>query len=266
MRADNPIHYVPQTVDNAWIAREVDRWRSRRDAVRAELGVRGRVLLTPSRLLAHKGIAQYVAALHRLRARGKNACFTALVAGAGPEEPRLRAAAAELGGAVRWLGQVAYADLPRLRPPMLKPQVLRDCWGRINEDSAGPPVLDRVMQVPQSSCSVASWGASSTRRPADSTRRWMRRSRKCWGPGLIRAARRCRGLRAERCRGCAVARDPPCPVGAASGHVHARARAWAGPRRLRNHCGVRHGGPSAQAVARVLLLERRSVGSRNVSR
>jgi glycosyltransferase involved in cell wall biosynthesis len=140
-----PIHFVPQAVDNDWIAREVDRWRPQREALRAELCVRGRVLLTPSRLLPHKGIAPYLDALRRLRARRPEASFTALVVGAGPEAPRLRAAVSELGGALRLLDQVAYPELPRLlaAADVLVLPSLRDCWGMVVNEAlaAGLPVL-----------------------------------------------------------------------------------------------------------------------------
>jgi glycosyltransferase involved in cell wall biosynthesis len=139
------IHYVPQAVDNAWLAREVDRWRPQRERIRAELGLRGRVLVTPSRLLPHKGIAAYLDALVRLRARRPHAEFTAAIAGSGPEAARLRAAQAELGPTLRALGQVAYQDLPRLlaAADVLVLPSLRDCWGMVVNEAlaAGLPVL-----------------------------------------------------------------------------------------------------------------------------
>jgi glycosyltransferase involved in cell wall biosynthesis len=139
------IHLVPQAVDNAWLAREVDQWRAQREAIRAEFGLRGRVLLTPSRLLPHKGIAAYLEALRRLRARRPHAEFTAAIAGSGPEQARLRAAKAELGDALRPLGQVAYENLPRLlaAADVLVLPSLRDCWGMVVNEAlaAGLPVL-----------------------------------------------------------------------------------------------------------------------------
>jgi glycosyltransferase involved in cell wall biosynthesis len=158
---DSRIHYVPQVVDNTWLAREVDRWRLAREAVRAELGLRGTVLLTPSRLLPHKGVAVYLDALRRLRARRPHAAFTAAFAGSGPEQARVRAAQGELGAALRPLGQVAYADLPRLlaAADVLVLPSLRDCWGMVVNEAlaAGLPVLgscyagasDELLRAPE---------------------------------------------------------------------------------------------------------------------
>jgi glycosyltransferase involved in cell wall biosynthesis len=142
---DARIHYVPQAVDNAWFAREVDRWLPEREAVRAELGLSGTVLLTPSRLLPHKGIAAYLEALCRLRARRPHAAFTAVVVGSGPEQARLHALQPVLGAALRAFGQLAYADLPRLlaAADVLVLPSLRDCWGMVVNEAlaAGLPVL-----------------------------------------------------------------------------------------------------------------------------
>lgn len=71
-------------------------------------------LLTVARLVPHKGVDEALALLAGLRAEG-HACHY-VVAGEGPDRPRLEALAAELGvaGQVRFLGAVSEAELPAL--------------------------------------------------------------------------------------------------------------------------------------------------------
>jgi len=140
-----PIHFVPQAVPNPQIATETDGLRVQRQSLRDELGVRGVVLLCLSRLLPHKGIPQYVDALRRLRKAVPEGSFTALFAGEGPEADRLAKAGEELGDAMRWIGKVRAAELPRLfaASDALVFPTLRDCWGMVVNEAlaAGIPVI-----------------------------------------------------------------------------------------------------------------------------
>jgi glycosyltransferase involved in cell wall biosynthesis len=139
------IHRVPQAVDNDRIAREADRWRARREAVRAELGVRGTALACVSRLVAPKGIRELIAALRRLRERAPAGSFSVLLAGDGPLRGEAEAAAAELGGSLRVLGRVAQDAIPRVlaAADLLVFPTLHDCWGMVVNEAlaAGLPVI-----------------------------------------------------------------------------------------------------------------------------
>jgi hypothetical protein len=140
-----PVHFVPQAVDNARIACEVDAWRARGDALRADLSLRGPTLLCVSRLLPHKGIPELLAALARLRARSPERAFTCLLVGDGPLRPAAERAARELGGALRVEGAAAPETLPRYlaAADALVFPTLRDCWGMVVSEAlaAGIPVL-----------------------------------------------------------------------------------------------------------------------------
>jgi len=140
-----PVHFVPQAVDNQIIADATDRWRAQRDRVREQLQVRGVTLLCVSRLLPHKGIPQYVDALRRLTAAVPEGAFTALFAGEGPEAETLERAARDIPRAIRYLGMVSQAELPRLfaASDLLVFPTLRDCWGMVVNEAlaAGIPVL-----------------------------------------------------------------------------------------------------------------------------
>jgi glycosyltransferase involved in cell wall biosynthesis len=85
---------------------------SRRDAsaVRAELGAQDAFVVGfAGRVVQEKGVDLLVRALARLPGR-----FLLAIVGTGNAEPELRALAAELGVAerVRWLGRVAYTQMP----------------------------------------------------------------------------------------------------------------------------------------------------------
>lgn len=85
------------------------------DVWRERLGLRGRrVLLTVARLVPRKGIDMVLAALPELAARDPRLVY--LVAGTGPDRPRLERLAAELGARdrVRFLGAVGDDALPGL--------------------------------------------------------------------------------------------------------------------------------------------------------
>jgi glycosyltransferase involved in cell wall biosynthesis len=139
------IHHVPQAVDNERIAREADRWRGQREALRAELGARGTVIACVSRLVAPKGIRELLAALLRLRARVPDGAFTVLLAGDGPLQGDVEHAAARLGGQLRVLGRVPQAGIPRVlaASDLLVFPTLHDCWGMVVNEAlaAGIPVI-----------------------------------------------------------------------------------------------------------------------------
>ena len=85
------------------------------DVWRERLGLRGRrVLLTVARLVPRKGIDVVLAGLPALAARDPGLVY--LVAGTGPDRPRLERLAAELGVSdrVRFLGAVGDDALPGL--------------------------------------------------------------------------------------------------------------------------------------------------------
>jgi glycosyltransferase involved in cell wall biosynthesis len=139
------IHRVPQAADNERIAREADRWRGEREAVRAELGARGTVLACVSRLVPPKGIRELLAAARRLRARAGGGAFTLLLAGDGPLRGEAERTSAELGGDLRVLGAVAQTALPRVlaAADLLVFPTLHDCWGMVVNEAlaAGIPVI-----------------------------------------------------------------------------------------------------------------------------
>jgi hypothetical protein len=140
-----PVHFVPQAVDNEFIAKATDRWRAQRERVREQLGVRGVTLLCLSRLLPHKGIPQYISALRRLTDAVPEGSFTALFAGEGPEAETIERAAKDFPRAIRNLGMVSPGEIPRLfaASDLLVFPTLRDCWGMVVNEAlaAGIPVL-----------------------------------------------------------------------------------------------------------------------------
>lgn len=77
-------------------------------------GVRGEELLFVGRLVEKKGLRYLIEALPRVGAQRPDVALT--VAGFGPEEPALRALAAQLGvgDRVKFLGPVSQRDLPAL--------------------------------------------------------------------------------------------------------------------------------------------------------
>ncbi len=96
---------------------DVTRFRPRRSAGEMEHyrdQVASPCLLTVSRLVPRKGIDTVIEALPRLRTRFPNLRY--LVAGEGPDRPRLETQARRLGvaGCVRFLGRVAEEELPSL--------------------------------------------------------------------------------------------------------------------------------------------------------
>lgn len=103
--ADNRVAVVPNMVDAARFTPDLGRAPARRRLGLAE----GPLALFVGRLAHHKGIEQFIEA-----ARHTPHDATHLVAGEGPERPRLEALARRLGVAtrVRFLGPVAAEDLP----------------------------------------------------------------------------------------------------------------------------------------------------------
>jgi hypothetical protein len=140
-----PIHFVPQAVDNERIAREVERWRADRDALRASMGIHGTALICVGQLVQRKGIHELLSALRRLRASTPAGAFTLLLAGDGPLRSEVERTAMALDGQLRVLGPVPPSGLPRYLAAadlMIFP-TRRDCWGMVvNEGmAAGLPVL-----------------------------------------------------------------------------------------------------------------------------
>lgn len=91
---------------------DVERFAVARDPVAQD----GRLLLSVGRLVWEKGHQDVVRALALLRARGQGGDLRLLVVGTGPEEPRLRRVARDLGleDRVEFRGAVPYDDLPAL--------------------------------------------------------------------------------------------------------------------------------------------------------
>jgi len=90
---------------------DLDLFRPRdRARIRADLGLDGPVLLSVGNLVALKGHELMIEALARL------AGHTLLIAGAGPEEPRLKALGRRLGvpSRLRFLGRIAHEALPEI--------------------------------------------------------------------------------------------------------------------------------------------------------
>jgi glycosyltransferase involved in cell wall biosynthesis len=143
--AGMPIHFVPQAVDNERIAREVDRWRADRNALRASMGIQGTALICVGQLVRRKGIRELLPALQRLRAATPAGAFTLLLAGDGLLRPEAERAAKALGGQLRVLGAVPPAELPRYlaAADLMVFPTRKDCWGMVVNEAlaAGLPVL-----------------------------------------------------------------------------------------------------------------------------
>jgi glycosyltransferase involved in cell wall biosynthesis len=76
-------------IDSRAFSEQVRRDLPAREAIRARLGVSGRVLLFVGKLVPRKGISEYLEALKRVRGETSRP-FTALFAGDGPEVPHLQ--------------------------------------------------------------------------------------------------------------------------------------------------------------------------------
>ncbi len=79
-----------------------------RAVLKAGLGVAGRLVVSVGALIPRKGHGVVIEAMARVPGA------TLLIAGEGPERPRLEALARSLGDRVRLLGSVPHTDLPRL--------------------------------------------------------------------------------------------------------------------------------------------------------
>jgi teichuronic acid biosynthesis glycosyltransferase TuaC len=81
-----------------------------RDSARAAMDIRGPTLLSVGHLIERKGHHVAIAAMPRLPS------YTLLIAGDGPERPRLEALSAALGvqDRVRFMGSVPHEDLPQI--------------------------------------------------------------------------------------------------------------------------------------------------------
>jgi glycosyltransferase involved in cell wall biosynthesis len=133
------------TVDVEWFSQTSDSLRTKRESIRAELGLRdGPVVLYVGQLIERKGALDLLSA-HQILLKNCPTAQLALV-GYGQLEPRLRHTVARLRiDGVRFLGHVAIADLPRC-------YVAADCfvlpsheevWGLVLNEAAacGLPIV-----------------------------------------------------------------------------------------------------------------------------
>jgi glycosyltransferase involved in cell wall biosynthesis len=111
---EDRIHVVTQSIDVEGYRAGRIRWRSARDAVRTELGVRGCTFLYVGRLWEGKGVSHLLTAFGSLLEAGVDA--TLVLAGDGVDEARYRAAAADgpLRERVVFTGFIQQAQLPRI--------------------------------------------------------------------------------------------------------------------------------------------------------
>ncbi len=115
--SDDRVRVLPFVVNQRRIASDVDAERSRREEIRAGLGLPGHacVLLYVGQLIERKGLDVLVAALARVRAaRGEEAeRLVALIVGDGPVAERLRdeVRQQDLGGVVRFIPTVPNPQL-----------------------------------------------------------------------------------------------------------------------------------------------------------
>lgn len=112
-----------------------------REATRARLGLRGPVVLSVGHLIERKGHHRVIEAMRVLPE------MTLLIAGEGPERPRLEALAAkhQLGDRVRLLGARPHAELPALysASDVLVLASTREGWANVLLESmaCGTPVV-----------------------------------------------------------------------------------------------------------------------------
>ena len=158
-----------------------------RDAIRAELGLEGFTLLSVGHLVALKGHDLVVAALPALPDA------TLMLAGDGPERPRLEALARELGVAhrVRFLGVVPQPELARYynAADALVLASSREGWANVLLEAMAcgtPVVASRVWGTPEVVASGAA-GVLMEARSADGVAEGVRRLR---AAGIDRAATR----------------------------------------------------------------------------
>jgi glycosyltransferase involved in cell wall biosynthesis len=108
------IHTVTQSIDVESFRAGRARWLPEREALRAELGLRGTAFLYVGRLWEGKGVSHLLEAMETVIDQGVEA--TLLLAGDGVDESSYRRAAGlgGLAGRVVFSGFVQQADLPRL--------------------------------------------------------------------------------------------------------------------------------------------------------
>jgi glycosyltransferase involved in cell wall biosynthesis len=153
--------HLPNTCDVDWFSRESSRARSRRAALRAELGLgRGPVVLYVGRLVPVKGIDTLLRAFRLVEPRGRSNlagpstinrepsnAAQLLIVGEGEQRGDLEALASELAleQQVRFIGSRPWAELPRLYgiADLLVLPSLFEPWGAVvNEALAcGLPVV-----------------------------------------------------------------------------------------------------------------------------
>ena len=133
-------------VDNAFFRSMADSVRENPEKIRRKLGLPARFFLYVGRFSEEKNLMRLLAGYKRYLSDAGNEAWGLVMAGSGPKENKLRAAAALLGlKDIRWPGFVQIDDLPNyyaLASGFILPSV-RDPWGLVvNEAMAsGLPVL-----------------------------------------------------------------------------------------------------------------------------
>jgi glycosyltransferase involved in cell wall biosynthesis len=133
-------------VDNDFWQRESDGARQRAAALRVELGLPPRYFLAVARFISKKNLGILLRAFARYRAADDS--HGLVLCGAGPEEVRLRALAAQLGvaAAVVFAGFRQTTELPAyygLATALVLPSVRYEQWGMVVNEAmaAGLPVV-----------------------------------------------------------------------------------------------------------------------------
>jgi glycosyltransferase involved in cell wall biosynthesis len=146
------LFFSPHCVDAAWFAARAT--QQARNALREQLGIdpKSKALLFAGKLVAFKRPLDVVSAAARLRTEGRNLCV--LVAGAGPLESEMRAAAVTAGVPMHTLSfcnQTAMPSLYAAADVLVLPSE-RETWGLVANEAlaCGLPIVlsDAVGSAP----------------------------------------------------------------------------------------------------------------------
>jgi glycosyltransferase involved in cell wall biosynthesis len=138
------LFFSPHCVDAAWFATRAT--RQARAELRARLGIgsEAKVALFAGKLVPFKRPTDLISAAARLRAEGRDLCI--LVAGAGPLEREMSAAAVVVGVPIHMLGFCNQTMMPKAYAAadvLVLPSDGRETWGLVANEAlaCGRPVV-----------------------------------------------------------------------------------------------------------------------------
>ena len=138
------LFFSPHAVDNCWFADRATPAAGRGLRTRLGASQNERLLLFAGKLIDFKRPLDVVAAAERLRVEGRN--VSVLVAGSGPLQEALRAAATTSGVPLRFAGFLNQSEMPAAYAAadlLVLPSTGRETWGLVANEAlaCGLPIL-----------------------------------------------------------------------------------------------------------------------------